>query len=365
MNHSGEPLPSVETLTCPQCQQTGSLQLIPATPTSRAIYHCLQCHAYIEQDALKPPKSQVAVPDPQTMYAHMLQMSSKLDTVLADAAMLRNEVSNLQKVVEENVTLRQHLTEKEKEIEELKKRLDTIQTQKQPQNKQQPQNSYNTGVNQPVQPNNPNRTTIATPAPHSAAVPSTYAEASRRFRPNQVRSVKRMAASIRAFQAPTGPQGYEYMYLPSRNRSTRQSTRQKLRNLGIETNRVLDIHYPARGVVALLLHVQYHEELSTKFKELDIQPLTFNPLDPANLHDPDLIDQSELAKTLAMQGIHNDRMLRALEHIGSPRSYSVGRSFIEKGWITAEELTKLTRKEAARAFRPVDDDMEETEDINL
>jgi hypothetical protein len=127
----------------------------------------------------------------------------------------------------------------------------------------------------------------------------------------------------------------------------------------------LDIHYPARGVVALLLHVQYHEELSAKFKELDIQPLTFNPLDPANLNDPDLIDQSELAKTLAMQGIHNDRMLRALEHIGSPRSHSVGRSFIEKGWITVEELTKLTRKEAARAFRPVDDDMDETADIDL
>jgi hypothetical protein len=155
------------------------------------------------------------------------------------------------------------------------------------------------------------------------------------------------------------------MYLPSRNRSTRQATREKLRNLGIEINRVLDIHYPARGVVALLLHVQYHEELSAKFKELDIQPLTFNPLDPANLNDPDLIDQSELAKTLAMQGIHNDRMLRALEHIGSPRSHSVDRSFIEKGRITAEELTKLTRKEAARAFRPVDDDMDETADIDL
>jgi predicted nuclease with TOPRIM domain len=74
-------------------------------------------------------------------------MSSKLDTVLADAAMLRNEVSNLQKVVDENITLRQHLTEKEKEIEELKKRLDAIQTQKQPKKQQLSQNSYNTGVN--------------------------------------------------------------------------------------------------------------------------------------------------------------------------------------------------------------------------
>ena len=132
---------------CPQCQQTGSLQLIPATLTCRALYQCLQCQAYIEQDALEPSKPQIVVPDRQTMYAHMLQMSSKLDTVLADAAMLRNEVSNLQKVVDENVTLRQHLTEKEKEIEELKKRLDAIQTQKQPKKQQLSQNSYKTGVN--------------------------------------------------------------------------------------------------------------------------------------------------------------------------------------------------------------------------
>jgi hypothetical protein len=187
---------------------------------------------------------------------------------------------------------------------------------------------------------------------------------SRRFRPNKVLSEKRIAAAVRAFQEPTGPQGYEYLYLPSRNRSTRQNTRQKLRALGIETNRVLDIYFPARQVVALLLHVQYHAEVSTKLQEMGITPLTFDPLDPTHLKDPQYDGLSTVARTAAMEGIHYGRMIRTLEHIGSPRCFSVGRSFVGKGWMTEHELLKLTRKDAAREFQS-EDDMEETDDLEL
>jgi hypothetical protein len=358
MNQTRDPLPRAESLQCPNCQQTGAFDITPATPTSRALYQCLQCQRCSDIDELEQPTNSNAMPDPHTMYAHMLQMTQKLDTVIKDVDNLREIVSNLQTVVEENVTLRNKLQDQEKVIEELKKRIDARHPPK------QQQNPHNTGVTPTVPPNHPNRTTVEAYASQPDASPNSYAEVSRRFRPVQARSAKRIAASIRAFQATTGPQGYEYLYLPSRNRSTRQTTRQKLRHLGIETNRILDIYFPARGVVALLVHVQYQQELITKFRELNITPMTFNPLDPDHLNDPEYDGLSTMARESVMVGIHNTRMLRTLEHIGAPRSYPVGRSFVEKGWITIDELNRLARRDAARAFRP-DDEMEETEDSEL
>jgi hypothetical protein len=103
-------------------------------------------------------------------------------------------------------------------------------------------------------------TSIETAAPDTfearTNAPKTYAQISSRYCPN--RSAKRIASSARAFQGTSGPQGYKYIYLPSRNRATRQTIRQKLRTLKVEANRVLDIHFPARNIVALLVHIQYY-----------------------------------------------------------------------------------------------------------
>jgi hypothetical protein len=362
MNYVGDSLPSVETLKCPKCQQSEVICVTPATPTSRAIFQCLQCKTFIDQDTVQQRTQQTATPDPQTMYAQMLQMAAELTAV-------RAEISNIQKVVDENATLRNRLLESEKEIEELKKRL-TNQQPQQPQTntrqrQQQPPNTHITGVNTTVPPNHPSRTTNEAPVSQPAPVPQSYAEASSRFRPNQVRSAKRIAASIRAFQEPTGPQGYEYLYLPSRNRSSRQATRQKLRTIGIETNRVLDIYSPARNVVALLLHVQYHAEVTTKLQAMGINPLNFDPLEPIHLKDPQFEGLSTESRALAMEGIHYARMVRTLEHIGAPRYYSVGRSFVEKKWMTETDLLRLTQKDAARAFQPADEYMAENDDIEL
>jgi hypothetical protein len=34
-----------------------------------------------------------------------------------------------------------------------------------------------------------------------------------------------------------------------------------MRTVKVETSRVLDIHFPARNIVALLVHIQYYQEL--------------------------------------------------------------------------------------------------------
>ncbi|KAG2217957.1 hypothetical protein INT45_001391 [Circinella minor] len=54
---------------------------------------------------------------------------------------------------------------------------------------------------------------------------------------------------------PSTPQGYTFVYLPSPYRMPHSKVRKRLRILGIAQARVLDIHFPTKGIVCLLILV--------------------------------------------------------------------------------------------------------------
>lgn len=316
-----------------------------------------KCQRYIELEELAQLLSRpTTVPDSDTMYHQLLQLTARLDEMSAESLQLRSDVRELKQVLEENTKLREQNKSQAKIIDELQTQLD--QKHQQPKNGSQQQSQ--SGAQQSQQPILTPRkpTTIETAAPTTVEVranaPKTYAQISSRYRPN--RSTKRIASSARAFQETSGPQGYKYLYLPSRNRATRQTIRQKLPTLKVETNRVLDIHFPARNIVALLVHIQYYEELVQLLSDLTIKPAEFDPLSPENLSDPKFENLSHPDRCDRMTIIHNTRMIRTLEYLRPTLAPSVARYFVEQGWIAVEDIPKMNYK-TAEHFQARDEDM--------
>ncbi|GAB5590531.1 hypothetical protein Unana1_05431 [Umbelopsis nana] len=89
------------------------------------------------------------------------------------------------------------------------------------------------------------------------------------------------------FQAPPNiNKHYETNYISARHRITKVMARQKLRALGIQTHRVVDIHFPATATVAMLVHEDYGVEVKRILGERKITILPFDPLDPSHLKTP-------------------------------------------------------------------------------
>ncbi|OAD66963.1 hypothetical protein PHYBLDRAFT_174673 [Phycomyces blakesleeanus NRRL 1555(-)] len=125
-----------------------------------------------------------------------------------------------------------------------------------------------------------------------------------------VPSARRIAASVHMFALPSGPSGYEYVYIPRSRRLKHKEVRSSLRTLGVDSSRLLDINFPARGVIGILVHVQYADTFKAKLTTASVEILdAFDPLDPDNVADPKYASLSthELANTAAM--LHHDRCL--------------------------------------------------------
>ncbi|KAG1480101.1 hypothetical protein G6F46_014541 [Rhizopus delemar] len=65
---------------------------------------------------------------------------------------------------------------------------------------------------------------------------------------------------------------------------SRRDVRSRLAVLGIDPYRILDITFPARSIVGLLVHAQYNDTLTAKLTKAKI-PIhqDFEPRDPAHL----------------------------------------------------------------------------------
>ncbi|KAI9003058.1 hypothetical protein CLU79DRAFT_892656 [Phycomyces nitens] len=110
-------------------------------------------------------------------------------------------------------------------------------------------------------------------------------------------SARRVAASTRMFVLPSGPTGYKYVYIPRSRRLTHREVRQSLKTLGVESSRLLDITFPARGVVGILVHSN-----------------DFDPLDPSHIADPKYAGCQFMTCSYCCQ-LHHNRCLHALKYL--------------------------------------------------
>ncbi|KAI9250592.1 hypothetical protein BDA99DRAFT_445011, partial [Phascolomyces articulosus] len=160
---------------------------------------------------------------------------------------------------------------------------------------------------------------------------------------------RRIAAAARAFQLPSETHGFQYIYVPSRARQPTGQIRSNLRRFGVDNSRVLDIQYPSRQTIGLLVHNDYVSTLTEKLKSININTINFDPLDPKNINDPKLKDVPTEQKQQLAKELHYKRAQRSIQFIRAPIKFAVARAFHTYGWITLDELkTVLATKKPHR-----------------
>lgn len=195
-----------------------------------------------------------------------------------------------------------------------------------------------------------------------------YSAAASKFLPAQKPariSLKRRVAAARLFKTPEsrGPQGFQYVYIGRSRKILRSEVRSRLRRAGVDTGRILDICFPASGVLGLLLHVQYVPEFTEIMKKVGADIVdNFEPTDPKNLADPKFLNDSEEQRANQMLHIVHERALDTLQHLSPLQVGPVARTFVEYGWIDSSDaeacvldakkrLSKADPKKAEFLFR--------------
>ncbi|KAI8329795.1 hypothetical protein BC941DRAFT_441904, partial [Chlamydoabsidia padenii] len=114
-----------------------------------------------------------------------------------------------------------------------------------------------------------------------------------------------------------------------------------LHNLGIQTHRILDIHFPTRNVFAMLIHGDYGVTLHDILVSHDILPILFNPNDPTNLTDPKYATMNEDVRRTRVQEVHKGHLLRALRHVRSHVYLPLANALVGQGWLSKEDVLVL------------------------
>ncbi|KAF1801042.1 hypothetical protein FB192DRAFT_1254239, partial [Mucor lusitanicus] len=144
---------------------------------------------------------------------------------------------------------------------------------------------------------------------------------------------------------------YTFVYLPISHPMTRTQIRSKFRAISIDNLRVLDIIFPARHTIGILLHEAYISEFQSKLREIDTSPITsFNPLDPTHICDPKYHDLPQEDRTRLARSLHQDRCLRTLSFIRPNLLPGIAKYFIHHKWIPPHLAQDIINK---RIPRPV------------
>jgi hypothetical protein len=146
--------------------------------------------------------------------------------------------------------------------------------------------------------------------------------------------LKKRIAAARAFQSPEtkGPQRFKYMYLGRSRKINRSKVRSRLRRSGVDTGRILDISFPASGVLGVLMHVQYLEDFSETMTTVGAQIIDdFDPLHPDHLADPKYVSLTDDARAQKMHSLVNARALDTLSFLRPLLVGSVARAFEDLG----------------------------------
>lgn len=183
---------------------------------------------------------------------------------------------------------------------------------------------------------------------------------------NSVRSPRKRAASARLFQVNEGPKDYEYLYMHLSRRASRPDVRRHLVTIGLETSRVLDVSFPARSVVGLLVHAQYVPTVKATLAKANVTLLAdFDPLSPANLGDPQYSGMADAAKARELHHIHSQRCVRVLKFLRDSVAPAVARNFINVGWIDPKQAKAALKAKSVTLFGYEDVSSEEESDVEM
>ncbi|KAJ1966870.1 hypothetical protein IWQ62_002199 [Dispira parvispora] len=171
-------------------------------------------------------------------------------------------------------------------------------------------------------------------------------------------SPKHREAIVRGFNEVTGPTGYTTVYINRSRRFTKTEVRRNLRLLGAEPRRIIDVSFPARNIIGLLIHRGFQEEFEQLLSTAKVSVIkNFDPLDPVHVADPkykslDVSSRSDVALRL-----QNQRSILSLQYLAkyrAPLFAPVAREYLNQGWISEEDLPSLAPRNALASWDDVD-----------
>ncbi|KAI7906273.1 uncharacterized protein BX663DRAFT_529099 [Cokeromyces recurvatus] len=152
----------------------------------------------------------------------------------------------------------------------------------------------------------------------------------------------RQAAAARFFQPPSLNQGFKFLYIPTKARIPVGTLHTTFRKLGVNNARLLDIHYPARNTVAILIHNDYETEFTDLLRHHNITiKADFNPSSGKILADPKYSTLTTNERDVIASDLQQTRLERALDHICTPVKFAVARFFLDKQWISKQKFDSL------------------------
>ncbi|ORZ02740.1 hypothetical protein BCR43DRAFT_509880 [Syncephalastrum racemosum] len=199
------------------------------------------------------------------------QVADQLAYLTAENAALRQELGQLRSMMTKNALPQEHKTNEKNE------------KNKKPKKNQKPapeQPTTSKSAPKPAPVPQPTWATVAskkkaarTPHPAPKLSPNAPTTHPSRNRPSK-------AQAIRALQESAGPSKYTYVYLNSARHLRFREVRDMLRAVKVPTSRIIDISFPARGTIALLVHLAYTPSLKKLMRQEGVKTADdFNPLD--------------------------------------------------------------------------------------
>jgi hypothetical protein len=127
------------------------------------------------------------------------------------------------------------------------------------------------------------------------------------------------------FQAPSTTQGFQYLYLPTKARIPLGKLRTTFKKLGVNNGRLLDLHYPDRNIVAVLVHNDYAPELTELLTKKGVKlNTTFDPCAASVLKDPKYATDTLEQRQQIAQLLHNQRVQKSPGSYPRPRQICGG-----------------------------------------
>ncbi|KAI7849298.1 hypothetical protein BDC45DRAFT_493915 [Circinella umbellata] len=212
-------------------------------------------------------------------------------------------------------------------------------------------NSKNTTTNPTVTtPSKPTeRIKQARPAPTTSISPTTHEPPNKKLRqvidsnPASINTIcVTNTTASNFFQFPTTQPKFNYVHIPCQQRTTRQETRKLLRHLNINTSRILDISFPGRNIIGLLVHRHYLPEIISIMQIAKIPVLKdFDPTHPDNLKDPKYKNCSAPERETISKQCHRTRCLRAIATQPFTLIGKIASFFNSQGWINQADYDHI------------------------
>jgi hypothetical protein len=237
------------------------------------------------------------------------------------AMKMEKRLSTMERLMEENMTLKADLEKAQKTIKKLETQLTTQKNQQLPNNTTTATIPIFTFGDTSTQ-DSVHATSNSTTTPSYAAMAKKTPQKDKGKKKQENQKKKKELAklqnptegmidwAVRSLQTPLGPKGYDFIYLATPRRTSPGQLRKIFTIFGVNTKRIIDIHAPTRGIVGLLIHQSFKEELIDTLAKKNITPIEFNPLAASIIADPLYANDTDDVKSAKATDIHHQRIAK-------------------------------------------------------